>query len=342
MSSAIRLLVADAASGKFLERVRKSPAAEGFEVLAPEADTPEALCAAAAGADAVLCYKADLTREVIQAAPRLKFIQKHGLNCKNIDLAAAAERGVPVAGLTLLRNASVAEQALALMLACARKLIPGHRAAVGADYKQMNLVPVRTSQWDFRPNWPGIPGMTELFGTTAGIIGLGDIGMEIARRCRAFGMEVRYHQRSPHPPETEAAYEARYLPLDDLLAAADYLVLIIPHTPATEGIIGAAQLARMKPTATLVNVGRGGLVDEDALARALMEGKLGMAGLDVYRWEPLPDTSPLRTLPNVVLSPHLGGGSNRSWDVDVPAALENIRRFFRGETPSGLVRSGRA
>ncbi len=342
MSASTRLLVADAASGLFLDRVRKSPAAAGFEITAPGDESEEALCAAAREAEVILCYKARLPGPAIRAASSLKLIQKHGLNCKNIDLAAASERGVAVATQPLLRNATVAEQALALMLACARKLVPGHRAVAEAAYLGLGLEPIRTSQWQFRSNWARIEGVTELFGSTAGIVGLGDIGMEVARRCRAFGMEVAYHQRTPHSKEVEDTYEARYLPLDELLAAADYLVLVLPHTPESEGLIGPSQLARMKPTATLINVGRGALVDEEALVRALREGRIAMAGLDVYRWEPLPESSPLRALPNVVLLPHTGGGSDRSWGVDVPASLENIRRFFRGEPPRGLIRPGRA
>jgi len=166
---------------------------------------------------------------------------------------------------------------------------------------------------------------------------MGDIGMEIARRCRAFGMDVCYYQRTPHPAATEKSLGIRYLPLDDLLAESDYVVLVVPHTPETEGLIGARQLARMKPSATLVNVGRGGLVDEDALFAALRDGKIAMAGLDVYRNEPLPDTSPLLTLPNVVLLPHMGGGSYRGWEIDIPAALDNIRRFFADGTTNGIV-----
>jgi len=342
MLSPTRLMVADAGSGMFLDRVRKSPATAGFEMSFPEADTPEALGAAIAGAEAVYCYMSRLSREVLRSAKRLKFIQKHGLTCKNIDLAAAADLGIPVATLPLMRNASVAEQALLLMLACARKLIPGHRAVIEAAYTKMGIEPFQTSQWNFNGNWAQIPGMAELFGATAGIIGMGDIGMEIAKRCRAFDMKVLYCQRTRHTPEAEYRLGMRYAPVEELLAASDFVVLAVPHTPETEGIIGAAQLARMKPTAILVNVGRGALIDEDALAQALKEGKLGMAGLDVYCWEPLPESSPLRTLPNVVLTPHLGAGSNRSWDVDIPAALENIRRFFRGEAPTGLVRAGQA
>jgi gluconate 2-dehydrogenase len=150
-------------------------------------------------------------------------------------------------------------------------------------------------------------------------------------------MDIVYHQREPHPPEVEAGLGARSLSLNALLATADYVVLIIPHTPETEGLIGREQIARMKPTATLINVARGGVVDEDALAQALIDRKISMAGLDVFRYEPLPATSPLIGLPNVVMTPHTGGGSYRSRKVDREAGLANIIAFFDKGKPGGLA-----
>ena len=227
-----------------------------------------------------------------------------------------------------MRNATVAEQALTLMLCCERKTIPGQKAVEAGVYREMGIEPVATSQWNIRPNWPEIEGVAELFGKSAGIIGLGDIGMDIAKRCVAFDMEIFYYQRTRHTPDVEAEYQATYLDFDDLIARVDYLVLVLPHTAESEGMIGAEQLARMKRTATLINVGRGALVDEAALAAALREGGIAMAGLDVYQYEPLPYDSPLIGLPNAVLLPHTGGGSNRQWDVDIPASLGKIAAFF--------------
>jgi gluconate 2-dehydrogenase len=132
-------------------------------------------------------------------------------------------------------------------------------------------------------------------------------------------------------------FEARYLPLDDLLARVDHLVLVLPHTPESEGLIGARELARMKPSATLINVARGAVVDEDALAEALQKRTIAMAGLDVFRVEPLPASSPLLALPNVVLTPHTAGGSPGARIRDRAAGLGNILRFFDGEEPRGVV-----
>ncbi|MDE0331215.1 MAG: NAD(P)-binding domain-containing protein [Nitrospinae bacterium] len=335
MSDKIRLLVTDGASGRFLSRVKANPASAPFEIIAPESAEEDALLALAPEAEAVLCYKAALPASVIHAATKLRYIQKHGLNCKNIAVEAARERGVPVGTQSLMRNATVAEQALTLMLCCERKTIPGQKAVEAGVYREMGIEPVATSQWNIRPNWPEIEGVAELFGKSAGIIGLGDIGMDIARRCAAFDMEIFYYQRTRHEPDVEAEYRATYLDFDDLLARVDYLVLVLPHTAESEGMIGAEQLARMKETATLINVGRGALVDEAALARALEQGEIAMAGLDVYQYEPLPYDSPLIGLPNAVLLPHTGGGSNRQWDVDIPASLGKIAAFFGGDDGGG-------
>ena len=328
MSDKIRLLVTDGASGRFLMRVKANAASEPFEIIAPDSADVDALLALAPEAEAILCYKAALPASVIRKAAKLRYIQKHGLNCKNIDVSAARERGVTVGTQSLMRNATVAEQALTLMLCCERKAIPGQRAVEAGVYREMGLEPVATSQWNIRPNWPEIEGVAELFGKSTGIIGLGDIGMDIAKRCLAFDMEIFYYQRTRHAPDVEAEYRATYLEFNDLLERIDYLVLVLPHTDESEGMIGAAQLARMKNSATLINVGRGALVDEAALAAALEGGEIAMAGLDVYRYEPLPADSPLIGMPGAVLLPHTGGGSNRQWDVDIPKSLGRIAAFF--------------
>ena len=273
MSDKIRLLVTDGASGRFLARVKANAASEPFEIIAPESAEEEALLDLAPEAEAVLCYKAALPASVIRAAGKLRYIQKHGLNCKNIAAEAARERGIPVGTQSLMRNATVAEQALTLMLCCERKTILGQKAVEAGVYRGMGLEPVATSQWNIRPNWPEIEGVAELFGKSAGIIGLGDIGMDIARRCAAFDMEIFYYQRTRHLAQVEAEYQATYLDFDDLLERVDYLVLVLPHTDESEGMIGAAQLARMKKTAALINVGRGALVDEAALARSAQRGR---------------------------------------------------------------------
>jgi phosphoglycerate dehydrogenase-like enzyme len=332
----IRLLV-DSGSRRFVEGVAALPEAADFDIVSYPGQGEDAIRELIPTVDAVYIYQHFLPADVIRSAQSLRFIQKHGLNCKNIDIAAASERGIPVATLQLLRNATVAEQAMALMLACARKVIPGYKAVVGARYKELGLTPFQTNQREYAGNWAQITTTAELKDASVGIIGLGDIGLEIAKRCRAFDMTIYYNQRQPHSAEVEEKFAATFLPFEKLLETVDYLVLILPHTPQTDGLIGAKELARMKPTATLINVARGPVVDETALIDALSNGRLGMAGLDVYREEPLPETSPLIGLPNVVLTPHMGGGSGRARVVDRAAGLANILRFFRDGKAQGVV-----
>lgn len=336
MEKLIRLLL-DSSSSRFVKSVRDNKASAPFKILEYLEEWPKVPPSLAREADAIFWHKDYLSGEIIRSASSLKFIQKNGLNYKNVDVAAADERKIPVASLSLVRNATVAEHAMTLMLACARKLMYAHRAVTQASYRDLGLQPSQTDQWNYKPNWAEIEGIDELFGGTVGVIGMGDIGMEIAKRCRAFGMEVVYNQRTAHPKETEERHEIRYLSFDDLIGAVDYLVLVIPHTPETENLIGEKQFRKMKPTATLINVARGGVVEEDALVEALRSGQIAMAGLDVYREEPLPESNPLIQLPNVVLTPHNGGGSYRHLPADRKAGLENILRFFRGETPRGII-----
>jgi phosphoglycerate dehydrogenase-like enzyme len=330
-------LVIDSGSARFVEQVSALSDAAYFDIRSYVGQGEEALAGLVPEADVVYIYQHQLTDKMIRSAPSLRFIQKHGLNCKNIAVEAATERNIPVATIPLLRNATVAEHAMALLLACARKVVAGHRAVETAVYEEMGITPIRTAQREYRGNWAKIEGMSEVKDTSIGIIGLGDIGMDIAKRAHAFDMEILYHQRQRHSEDVEHRFAARYLPFEELLGTVDYLVLVLPHTPESERLIGAEEFARMKPSATLVNVARGGIVDQDALIEALRSGQIAMAGLDVFREEPLPSSSPLPSLPNVVLTPHLGGGSQRSRAVDRPAALANILRFLRGETPRGVI-----
>jgi phosphoglycerate dehydrogenase-like enzyme len=332
-------LVVDSGSASFVDGVKAAPGAERFDFITYVGKGEAALADIVADADAIYIYQHALTAPLIESARSLRFIQKHGLNCKNIDLDAARARGVLVATMNLVRNMTVAEQAIALMFACSRKIVLADKAVRDAVYRDSGIEPIRTAQREIRGNWAKIEGLNELAGTSVGIIGLGDIGMEVARRCRALGMTVHYHQRQPHTEAVEKVFEATYLPFETLLETVDYLVLVLPHTPESEGMIDAKALARMKPTATIINVSRGAIIDEDALVDVLTKGKLGMAGLDVFRMEPLPATSPLIGLQNVVLTPHIGGGSRRSKAIDRSAGLANILRFFDTGRPQGMVPS---
>lgn len=177
----------------------------------------------------------------------------------------------------------------------------------------------------------------ELAGTTVGIVGLGGIGVEVARRAHALGMRVVAMRRSAAPGPDGVELMRGDDALDRLLADSDYLVLAVPATPATRGLIDGRALARMKPAAVLVNVARGDVVDEDALIAALRAGRLRGAALDVFRDEPLPPDSPLWTLPNVLVTPHVGGTTLRFWEREAALIRDNIGRYLAGAPLRNLV-----
>ena len=170
----------------------------------------------------------------------------------------------------------------------------------------------------------------EIHGSTLGIVGLGRIGSEIARRARAFDMNILYHNRHRRP-DAEAELGARYVPLEELLAASDYVLLIVPLTPETRGLIGRAELARMKPTGVLVNAARGPVVDTDALTEALAARKIYAAALDVTDPEPLPRDHPLLRLNNVIITPHLGSATEQTRRRMAEVSAENLFAGLAGK-----------
>lgn len=286
------------------------------------------LRAAAASADALVTAKRRVGADLIGATPGLRLIQVQGRAPWAVDRDAAAAAGVPVSVLPHRGAIAVAEQTVALMLGLYRKLVPGHMGTRDAEYLELDVEPVRTTERRIAFNWLRYSDVWQLHGRTLGLVGLGDIALEVARRARAFDMEVVYHKRSPLPREHEEMVGARSVPLRELLAESDVVSLHAPHTDQTERMIDAAALALMKPTAILVNTARGGLVDEDALAHALRDGRIAGAGLDAFLYEPLPVRSALADAPNVLLSPHVGGGTGggqRGMIDDVVGNLVAVR-----------------
>jgi phosphoglycerate dehydrogenase-like enzyme len=242
-----------------------------------------------------------------------------------------------VANLLRVSSLSSADNMMALLLALARKLVSAHNAVLARrDPRLAPRFPTDPPRNTF--NWAGIRGLRVLAEQTLGLIGLGENSGEVAKRARAFGMRVLYYKRRRLPAEEEAALGGvQYVSLDELLAQADFVSLHVPYGPATEKMIGREALARMKPGAFLVNTGRGGLVDEAALYEALKSGRLAGAGLDVYRYEPVPPDCPLLTLDTVVWAPHTSGGEPAFLLREVEAVLTNVARVLRGESPVGLV-----
>ena len=292
---------------------------------------------AARGVDVLLTGRQPIDAELIAAASDLRFIQVQGRAPWAVDWAAAAAAEVPVSVLPHRGAIAVAEQAIALMLGIYRKLVAGHRGTSEAAYRELGTEPVVTSERKIAFNWLGFEDVRQLHGKVLGLVGLGDIGLEVARRARAFDMDILYHKRSPLRVADEAAIGARYITLDGLLSESDVVSLHTPHTPETERMIDASALARMKPSAILINTARGGLVDERALVDALREGRLAGAGLDAFVEEPLRDGHALLSCPNVLFSPHVGGGTGGGQKGMIQDVVANLQRVDAGETPHGLV-----
>jgi phosphoglycerate dehydrogenase-like enzyme len=271
-------------------------------------------------ADAILVALTELTAAAIEKAPRLAMIQTPSHGFDHVDIEAAAARGIPVCnvGTSGAESGTVAEHAMLLMLACARRLIEANDG-------------IR------RGGWPALSGSTfELQGKKLGIIGLGHIGREVAKRAKAFGMEILYNDPIPAHEDVESDLRLTPLELDDLLRSADVVTIHVPLDATTRGLIGARELGSLRPGTILVNTSRGPVVDNIALAEAANEGRI-VAGVDVYETEPPPPDHPLRSAANVVLTPHIAGTTRESVVRIMAAALENLKRFERGERIKDIV-----
>lgn len=259
-----------------------------------------------------------ITAELLDACPKLRAVATMSVGYNHIDLAACTARRVLVTNTPDVLTETTADLGFALLLAAARRMGEGERLLRDGGWKSWS--------WDFMAG-------AEVHGTTLGILGMGRIGQAIAKRGRfGFGMRVVYHNRSRLPAQVETELAARYLSKDELLAVADHLVLVLPYSAESHHCIAAAELARMKPGATLVNIARGGIVDEDALAAALREGRLGAAGLDVFEGEPRVNPA-LLTLPNVVLTPHIGSATMPTRLAMAGLAADNLIAALTGATP---------
>ena len=288
-------------------------------------------------ADVLLTGRRRIEQEWITATSDLRFIQVQGRAPWAVDWDAATRAAVPVSVLPHRGAIAVAEQAIALMLGLYRKIVPGHRGTSEATYRDLGTEPVVTSERKIAFNWLRFEDILQLHGKILGLVGLGDIGLEVARRARAFDMDIVYHTRSPLPEAYEALVGARYMTLDGLLAESDVVSLHAPHTPETEQMIDVEALTHIKSSTILINTARGGLVNEKALVDALWEGRLAGAGLDAFVEEPLPKGHPLLDCPNVLLSPHVGGGTGGGQKGMIQDVVANLQRLEAGETPHGLV-----
>jgi phosphoglycerate dehydrogenase-like enzyme len=287
-------------------------ALDGLEVaVCPEADE-EGFAALMQEAEVIWHVLKPLTAAAMEAAPKLRLIQKIGVGVNTIDIEAAKRRGIPVCNLPGTNARAVAELTLLLMLGALRQVARFDAA-------------VREGQgWALDPAVQDNLG--ELGGRTVGLVGYGAVPRALAPVLSALGCRILYTTRMP---KQDAIGEWRSL--DALMAESDIVSLHIPQTPETTQLIDAAALARMKPGAVLVNTARGGLVDQQALAEALRSGRLAAAGLDVFAQEPVDPTDPLLTLPNVVLTPHIGWLTTGTFGRSLALAAENCRRLAAGE-----------
>jgi phosphoglycerate dehydrogenase-like enzyme len=284
----------------------------GLEVaVCPEADD-QRFATLMKEAEVIWHVLKPLTAEAIAAAPKLRLIQKIGVGVNTIDLEAAKHRGIPVCNLPGTNARAVAELTLLLMLGALRQVARFDAA-------------VREGRgWALDPAVQDRLG--ELGGRTVGLVGYGAVPRALAPVLSALGCRILYTTRMP---KQDAIGEWRSL--DALLQESDVISLHIPQTPETTRLIDAAALARMKPGAVLVNTARGGLVDQQALAEALRSGRLAAAGLDVFGQEPVDPTDPLLTLPNIVLTPHVGWLTTGTFARSLALAAENCRRLGAGE-----------
>ncbi|HEX4892379.1 MAG TPA: 2-hydroxyacid dehydrogenase [Hyphomicrobiaceae bacterium] len=291
----------------------------GFELVMPkEGDIKAHL----GEAEYMICYPHIKMDDAFhKAAPKLKLIQLLSAGYDNVDLEAARRAKVPVANNGGANAISVAEHAVMLMLTTARRVVWQHASVSGG-------------RW--RGNGPP-PTMYELYDKTLGIIGLGNIGKKVARRAQAFGMKVEYYDVKRLSEDEEDALGVKFRLLKELLRRSDFISLHVPLNASTRHLIGAGELALMKPSAIIVNTSRGPVIDEKALHATLAAHKIFGAGLDVFDQEPPPPNNPLFGLDNVVLTAHFAGPTSDNHTARFRNAFDNAQRVARGEQPFWVV-----
>ena len=291
---------------------------DGVEVRSVDGTDRPALLAALADADAVIIRSAThVDDEALAAAPRLKVVARAGIGLDNVDVPAATARGVMVVNAPQSNVVSAAEQAVALLLACAR-----NTAAANAALK--------AGRWE-RSRWTGV----EVADKTVGVVGLGRIGVLFAQRMSAFGTRLLAYDPYVQPARA-AQIGVRLVTLEELLRESDFISIHLPKTPETKGLIGEAELALCKPTVRIVNAARGGLVDEVALAKAIENGTVAGAGLDVFETEPCTD-SPLFAFDSVVVAPHLGASTVEAQDKAGIAVARSVKLALEGDFVADAV-----
>lgn len=317
-AGAARVLISAPGFGRTDDKALRILREAGCEIVINERGTEmseQELLAAVGDTDAIIAGTEKITAAVLDAAPRLRVIARRGVGYDSVDVAAATARGIPVAITGGVLSDAVADHTMALILAVARRVPELDRL-------------VKAGGWDRTP-------ATDVWGKTLGIVGLGAIGRAVARRAAGFGMRLLAHDAQPDAAAASALGVA-LCDLDTLLVESDFVTLHVPLGPSTRGLIGGAALRRMKPTAVLINTSRGPVVDEDALLRALREGRLAGAGLDVFVHEPVRDLA-LVQLPNVVATPHVASHTVETLARMELSCADAVLAALRGERPRYIV-----
>lgn len=268
-----------------------------------------------ADADGVVCLLTDrIDRALLEVLPRLRFISSMSVGVDHIDLSAATERGIPVGHTPGVLVETTADTTFALLMAASRRVVEADRF-------------IRQGHWTPDNAWsPDFFVGKDIAGATLGIVGLGAIGSAVARRADGFGMQVLGWNRTPRDvPGVEQ------MTLETLLTRSDFVVITVALSDDTRNLVNAERIALMKNDAVLVNTARGGIVDEHALAAALSAGRLLAAGIDVFDREPVPEDNPLLSLPNVVLTPHIGSATAATRRRMADMAVDNALAALAGE-----------
>jgi gluconate 2-dehydrogenase len=283
---------------------------------------PEALAARVADKDGIVCSLTDrIDAALLAAAPRLKVVSNIAVGYNNIDVAACTSRGIMATNTPGVLDDSTADLAWTLMLGAARRVTEVERYIRQGEWKGWRL-----------KQWLG----TDVHHATLGIVGMGRIGQAIAKRAKGFDMRVLYHNRKRAAESTEREVNAAFATLDELLRQSDFVVLQVPYSPETHHMIGKPELAKMKPSAVLINSTRGGVVDDAALIDALRNGTIRAAGLDVFENEPKLNPAFLE-LDNVVLTPHVGSSTEETRRAMAMTAAKNAVAALGGGIPPNLV-----
>lgn len=283
------------------------------------------LVEAVRGADVILgdfTFRLPIDAEAAEAARGCQLIQQPSIGYQHIDLEATRAAGIPVANAGAANAIGVAEQTIMFMLCLLKKALYFHNRTARGEWAQQDIFTL---------------GLHEVYGKTLGIVGMGHIGKEVAVRAKALGCRIVYADVRSLPAEMEAELGAERMDLDELLRISDIVTLHVPLTPETAKLIDAERLALMKPDAYLLNLARGEVIDEEALAKALEEGRLAGAGIDVFTQEPVDPDNPLLSSDKVFLSPHVSGGTNESRVRILTITVENITRVLSGEKPLYVV-----